>query len=365
MQLNTSIRNFLEYVEIERGRSALTLRNYQFYLERFLKWIDLQNESLVQKSKSPKGQNSGLPDSRTEDLGLVEDTEQITQELVREYRLFLSRMRDSKGKELSKQTQNYHIIALRAYLKFLAGRGIPALTPEKVELMKAGDRQITYLETEETMRLLEGIDPTKGTGLRDRAMLELLFSTGLRVSEMVNLNYEQINLERGEMAVMGKGRKERIVFISDEAADWIRRYLLARGEAPGPLFGSKMRDIRGDLREFKGVLGDVGEDKGNLGENKGGRRRLSVRTVERIVKKYALLAGIVKKVSPHTIRHSFATDLLINGADIRSVQSMLGHSSITTTQVYTHLSDQRLREVHKAFHSRRKSDETLNSKCYL
>jgi site-specific recombinase XerD len=255
----------------------------------------------------------------------IEFTEQITQELVREYRLYLSRMRSQEGKELSKQTQNYHIIALRTYLKFLAGRGIPALSPEKVELMKIGDRQITFLETDETMNLLESIDPTEGTGLRDRAMLELLFSTGLRVSELTSLEYDQINLERGEMAVLGKGKKTRIVFISDDAADWLSKYFLARGEAAGPLF-----------------------------RNPKTGKCLTVRTVERVVHKFALKAGIVKKVSPHTIRHSFATDLLINGADIRSVQSMLGHASITTTQVYTHLSDQRLREVHKAFHSKRK-----------
>jgi len=322
MKINQAVRQFLEYTEVERGKATLTLRNYQFYLERFLSWIDQRNKQLDDQKKVN-------PELETKK---VENTEEIDQELVRQYRLYLTRFRDRSGGELKKQTQNYHIIALRSFLKFLASRGIPALSPEKVELIKIGDRQITFLEPEEVDNLLNRIDPTKKNGLRDRAMLELLFSTGLRVSELINLNYEQINLERGEMAVLGKGKKERIVFISAEAADWLKKYFLARGESAGPLFRS------------------------DYGSKKAGR--LTARTIERIVKKYALLAGIVKKVSPHTIRHSFATDLLIAGADLRSVQSLLGHSSITTTQVYTHLTDQRLREVHQAFHgkNRKKSN---------
>jgi site-specific recombinase XerD len=316
MKINQAIREFLEYTEVERGKAALTLRNYQFYLERFLSWIDQQNKQLSnQKEAKPEFE-----------IKKIENTEEINQELVRQYRLYLTRFRDRSGGELKKQTQNYHIIALRSFLKFLAFRGIASLSPEKVELIKAGDRQITFLEPEEVDNLLSRIDSTKKNGLRDRAMLELLFSTGLRVSELTNLNFEQINLERGEMAILGKGKKERIVFISDEATQWLKKYFLARGESAGPLFRS------------------------NYGGKKAGR--LTARTVERIVKKYALSAGIVKKVSPHTIRHSFATDLLISGADLRSVQSLLGHSSVTTTQVYTHLTDQRLREVHQAFHGR-------------
>jgi site-specific recombinase XerD len=273
----------------------------------------------------------------------VINTEDITYELVRQYRLYLTRFRDKKGKELSKQTQNYHMIALRAYLKYLAARGIASLSPEKIELMKIGDRQISFLETDEVTRLLDQIDPKTKNSLRDRAMLELLFSTGLRVSELVNLKYDQINLDRGEMAVLGKGQKERIVFISDEAAEWLKKWFLVRGDKPGSLFhGSTSRESKPTPEEK--AVGTI-----------------SVRTVERLVKKYATLAGIVKKVTPHTLRHSFATDLLINGADLRSVQSLLGHSSITTTQVYTHLTDQRLREVHRAFHSKRR-DQIAKSK---
>ena len=326
MTITASIRQFLEYCEVERGKSVLTLRNYQFYLQRFLKWIDNNNANLKSQISKTEEKNKI---KELEDQ-IVENTEDITQELVRQYRLYLTRLQDRKGEELKKQTQNYHIIALRAYLKFLASRGIPSLSPEKVELAKIGDRQITFLEQEEVVGLLDKVDVKGKSGLRDRAMLELLFSTGLRVSELASLKVEQLNLERGEMAVLGKGKKERVVFISDDAVEWLSKYLLARGDKLGPLFGQIMPN--------------------------GERRQLSVRTVERIVKKYALKAGIVKNVSPHTIRHSFATDLLINGADIRSVQSLLGHSSITTTQVYTHLTDQRLREVHKAYHSRRRTD---------
>jgi site-specific recombinase XerD len=376
MKINDSLRQFLEYVEIEKGKAALTLRNYQFYLERFLKWIDSQNEQVQSlKSKAmPAGRQVQSEDSGlgTQDSGLIENTEDITQELVRQYRLYLSRYRGKKDQELSKQTQNYHIIALRAYLKFLASRGIPCLSPEKVELLKTGDRQISFLESEEVERLLDQIDPKTKNGLRDRAMLELLFSTGLRVSELVSLKYDQINLERGEMAVLGKGRKERVVFISDEAGDWIQKYLLMRGEESGFLFRniSSRLSSSGLTRGSKTSLDSRlrGNDKKEADLNtprrslkvhlrgEGERAPLTSRTIERLVKKYALMAGIVKKVTPHTIRHSFATDLLINGADLRSVQSLLGHSSITTTQAYTHLTDQRLREVHKAFHSKRRAD---------
>lgn len=365
MKLHDSIRQFLEYAEIERGKSALTIRNYQFYLERFLGWVDSQNEILRGSSnpnvsrRNPVGTKnvqtgdpqrfglratlSGRGDDKTE-IKLVENTEDIDQELVRQYRLYLSRYRDRKGKELSKQTQNYHIIALRAYLKFLAARGINSVSPEKIELQKSGDRQIHFLEAEEIEQLLDQIDPRTKNGLRDRTMLELLFSTGLRVSELVNLKLDQVSIERGEMAVLGKGQKERVVFISDEAADWLKKWLLARGDEEGFLF----RNPKPKSKE-----------QNDTSKTKDDHSRISVRTVERLVKKCALKAGIVKKVTPHTLRHSFATDLLINGADLRSVQSLLGHSSITTTQAYTHLTDQRLREVHKAFHSRRRNEKPM------
>jgi site-specific recombinase XerD len=257
----------------------------------------------------------------------------ISQEVVRRYRLYVNRLKDQEGHDLKSITQNYHIIALRAFLRYLAWRGIETLSAEKVPVAKQGDREINFLESAEINNILVMTNTETISGLRDRAMMEVLFSTGMRVSELVNLDTDDINFERGEIAVLGKGKKIRVVFLSKEALGWIDQYIKNRGfkrpeHTPGgavfddPLFLSKKGD------------------------------RITVRSVERIVKKYAELAGITKSVSPHTLRHSFATDLLIAGADIRSVQSMLGHSSITTTQVYTHVTDQHLKEVHDRFHGK-------------
>jgi site-specific recombinase XerD len=228
------------------------------------------------------------------------------------------------------------MLAIRAFLRYLAWRGIPSLSSEKVPIAKSGDREISFLESNEVKAIIEKPDTSEVSGLRDKAILELLFSTGLRVSELASLNTDDINFERGEISVLGKGKKIRVVFLSPEALDALDQYLKNRGfkvadptkkEKEDPLFLSK-RD-----------------------------ERLSVRSIERIVSKYASIAGITKKVSPHTLRHSFATDLLMAGADIRSVQSMLGHSSITTTQVYTHVTDQHLREVHQKFHGQSIKEE--------
>jgi len=229
------------------------------------------------------------------------------------------------------------MLALRAFLRYLAFRGIRALSPEKISIAKSGDREISFLEGEEVERILNAPDIATRNGVRDRAIMEVLFSTGLRVSELVNLKLDALNFERGEMAILGKGKKIRIVFLSKDALYWLDQYVKNRGFAA---------DDKGKL---------IFDKKEPLfsSTNKG----ISVRTVERLVSKYAGIAGITKKVSPHTLRHSFATDLLISGADIRSVQSLLGHSSITTTQVYTHVTDQHLREVHQAFHRRRKEDQ--------
>ncbi len=246
-------------------------------------------------------------------------------------------MRDEKGKPLKRLTQNYHIIALRAFLKYLAKRDIKALAAEKVELGDAERKSIDFLEGEELERLLAAPNPADFIGLRDKAILETLFSTGLRVSELVGLNRDKVNLERGEFTVRGKGDKERLVFLSESAKFWLKKYLNSRGDNFKALFISKQ-----DAESVNKAQKEL-EEKDT---------RLTARSVQRLIQKYAKKAGIVKKVTPHVMRHSFATDLLISGADIRSVQQMLGHSSITTTQVYTHITNQQLRDVYKAFHGK-------------
>jgi site-specific recombinase XerD len=292
---------FLEYLEIEKNRSQLTIRNYDHYLDRFLDWAMV---------RSPKD---------------------ITSDLVRKFRLYLNRYKDSKGKNLKKATQDYYVIALRGFLKYLAKQDIKTLASEKVELGKTQDREVEFLEAEEIKRLLESVGTQNFVSLRDKAILELLFSTGLRVSEIANLNKENINLKSGEFSVRGKGGKIRLVFISDSAKDAIINYI------------KKRKDL--DLALFIHFKKAGSKDSCSL--------RLTPRSIQRIVKKYAIKAGIVKKVTPHTLRHSFATDLLMNGADIRSVQSMLGHSSITTTQIYTHITNKHLKDIHKKFHSKK------------
>jgi len=308
------IREFLEYCEIERGHSDLTIRNYDHYLNRFLDF----------------GQKGKKRDLKASDINL---------ELVRKYRLYLNRLDSGHGEAIKKITQNYHIIALRSFLKYLSKKDIPTLAPEKVELSDAEKKHFTFLEFEEIDTLLQAPEkfPSKSNNLitlRDKTILEILFSTGLRVSELVNLDRKQVNLERGEFMVRGKGSKDRIVFLSDSAKDAISEYLKARKDTFEPL-----------LIHHGGQKDDYQE---------GEYMRLTARSIQRIIKRYAKIAGLTKDVTPHVIRHSFATDLLINGADIRSVQSMLGHSSITTTQIYTHVTDKQLREVHQAFHGKRK-----------
>lgn len=289
---------FLEYLEIERGRSELTVRNYDHYLEKFLDWAQIQ---------TPR---------------------QINSDLVRRFRLYLNRYEDEKGKKMKRITQDYYVIALRGFLKYMSKQDIETLSSDKIELGKTRDREVEFLELEEVRRLLSLDFGEELQGLRDRAILELLFSTGLRVSELTSLNIENVNLKSGEFAVRGKGSKIRLVFLSDSAKIALIAYLKKRKDVLPALFAS-------------------------FGKNKD-YQRLTPRSVQRIVKKYAVRAGIVKKITPHTLRHSFATDLLRNGADIKSVQAMLGHSSITTTQVYTHVTDRHLREIHNRFHSDKK-----------
>lgn len=295
-----SLVDFLEYLEVDKNRSQKTISNYHHYLMR----LDEFHPEL-----------------------LVKD---ITKDLVRKWRLWLNRYTDEHGQNLSKTTQNYHLIALRSYLRFLAQTDVDALPSDKVELATTRRKQVTFLSSDEVQRLLQQADLSTQVGLRDRAILELLFSSGLRVSELVALNRDHINLQRREFTVRGKGEKDRPVFISNIAADAIESYLKNRKDNAHPLFihysGSK-----------------------NL-TNKGAYMRLTARSVQRLIKKYALRAGITKHVTPHTMRHSFATDLLMNGADLRSVQGLLGHSNISTTQIYTHVTDPHLKKVHESYH---------------
>lgn len=301
--LSDLIMDFTEALEVERGRSQKTAENYRLYLERLVEFA-----------------------------GDVEVGE-ITAELIRKYRLWLNRYKNDQQQGISPLTQSYHLIALRSFLVYCSKRDVKTLTPEKIELPRTKRKQVSFLNSEEVVRLIEAVDTDSSSGLRDRAILELLFSSGLRVSELCNLNRDHINLERGEFMVRGKGQKDRPVFVSPEATEWLATYLKSRNDHATPLF------IR-----YSGY---------KTGDEKGESFRLSPRSVQRNIQQYAKLAGITKHVSPHTLRHSFATDLLMNGADLRSVQSMLGHSNISTTQVYTHVTDQHLREIHQKFHRTR------------
>ncbi len=293
--------DYVESLEVEGGRSSKTAENYKLYLERFVEF--------------------------TEDVPV----EKISTEIIRKYRLWLNRHKNDNGEELSTITQSYHLIALRGFLKYLSERNIVSLPADKVKLPKVSRKQVTFLHFDEVARLIEQIDTSAEEGLRDRAILELLFSSGLRVSELVNLNRDHVNTKRREFMVRGKGQKDRPVFVSNSAAKWVEEYLAARLDNLPPLFLSYSRNT------VSSMSGDY--------------RRLGARSIQRMIAKYARLAGITKHVSPHTMRHSFATDLLMNGADLRSVQSMLGHSNISTTQVYTHVTDEHLREVHEKYHS--------------
>jgi len=311
-QLQKLIQEFLEYLEIEKNRSQLTVSNYSFYLKRFF------------------------------DFAKIMEPAQISQDKVRQFRLYLNRL-VSGQKNLSKATQNYHIIALRSFLKYLAKRDIVTLPAEKLELAKISDRTIGFLEGGDLERILAAPLAVKSPAiiqLRDKAILELFFSTGLRVSELANLKIDSINLKKDEFTVRGKGDKPRVVFLSNQARYWLKQY----------------SDKRQDMDRCLFISHDRASAKRQTAESNRSVA-LTPRSIQRLVQKYARAAGITKEVTPHTLRHSYATDLLMNGADIRSVQAMLGHSSITTTQIYTHVTNQQLRDVHKAFHGRRRDKD--------
>jgi site-specific recombinase XerD len=303
MKMSKAITEYLDYLAIEQNRSKRTIQNYNHYLTRLLDYAGDINVS------------------------------DITTELVRKWRLWLHELGSDRADELSKATQNYHLIALRNFLKFCHKRDINALSPDKIELAKVKRSQVTFLDNEEIKRLLSQPNNNEISGLRDRSILELLFSGGLRVSELVSLDRSHINLERREFMVRGKGQKDRPIFISKEAADWIKIYLDKRTDNLPALF-----------------ISYSGKHKS---QTSGNYRRLTTRSVQRMVSNYARLAGITKKVSPHTMRHSFATDLLMNGADIRSVQEMLGHSNIATTQIYTHVTNPHLKSIHEKYHDKK------------
>ena len=303
MYLSELINDFLISLEVENGRSKYTARNYELCLYRLLEF--------------------GGEEMKPGD---------ITPEWLRQFRLWLNRYQTEQKKGLSVTTQAFHLVALRGFLKYLAKRQIKSLDPVLVELPRTHRPQVTFLHVDEIDRILEEIPMDNETGLRDRAIFELLFSTGLRVSELIALNRDSVNLQKREFMVRGKGQKDRPVFVTQSAADAVQDYLDERRDSLPALFLNNSRN-----QPAAGTSGDY--------------RRLTPRSIERIINKYVRAAGITKKVTPHTLRHSFATDLLMNGADLRSVQSLLGHSNISTTQIYTHVTDPHLKEVHEKFHS--------------
>ena len=304
---------FLEYLEVEKNRSKLTLRNYDLYLRRFVEYAGSRS---------------------------VFSPAQINLDLVRNFRLQLNRLTDSHGRFLKIQTQTYHIIALRSFLKYLTRRDIKTLSPEKLELPKTPSRQVTFLDSDDLQKLFQATRQEKNflRRLRDRAIFELLFSTGLRVAEATNLKRSQISLKKDEFSVRGKGDKIRIVFLSENAKSALKQYLEKRSDNSPALFIKHLETNKTIDSELEG-------------------KSLSSRSLQRLIKKYSFLAGITHRVTPHTLRHTMATDLLTAGADLRSVQEILGHSSITTTQIYTHITNKRLKEIHTKFHGKfRKAD---------
>lgn len=310
--LSALVDEFLEYLEIERNLSPLTIRDYRHYLETFLDWS---------KKQSPVGKPSD-----------------VTVEMIRKYRVYLAHYNSpnpstssGQARPLAKVTQNYYIIALRSFLRYLIRKDLSVVAPEKIELPKTESRSLKFLDRDQLERLLAQPDVSTERGIRDKTLMEMLFSTGLRVSELCKLNRDQINLERGEFGVIGKGGRARVVFLSDRAVIWLEKYLAKRTDQAKALF------IRyaGNAQAIQNLE----------------KLRLTSRSVQRILEKYVRAARLPVKATPHVLRHSFATDLLMNGADLRSVQELLGHKNVSTTQIYTHVTNAQLRDVHKAFHS--------------
>jgi len=305
-EISKKVNQYLEYLQVERGCSPLTIRNYRHYLTRFIHWMDKEN--------------------------LREDLKDINPEIVRSYRVYLSNL-PGEGKGLmGRSTQGYHVIAMRSFLKWLLKNDYVVMAPDKIELPKIQERQVKFLSGEQVDRLLSAPSQSTIQGKRDKAILELLFSTGLRVSELTKLDRDKINMERREFGIVGKGGKARVVFLSQRATDWLIKYLNERDDSYKPLF-----------IHHRGVSAPGTADE---------KMRLTPRSVQRMVKKYSHKMKLPLEVTPHVMRHSFATDLLMAGADIRSVQEMLGHKNISTTQIYTHVTNKQLRDIHEAFHGK-------------
>jgi site-specific recombinase XerD len=307
-ELSVKTSEFLDYLQVEKGASPLTIRNYKHYLNRFINWMAKE--------------------------GIRQDLKDINQEIVRHYRVYLSNLSDHKGGTLKRRTQGYHVIALRSFLKWLIKNDYQVMAPDKIDLPKIEERQVKFLSGEQVDRLLNA--PTLSTiqGKRDKAILEILFSTGLRVSELTKLNRDKIDLDRREFGIIGKGGKARVVFLSTRSVEWLNKYLAERRDHYKPLF------IR-----HKGKMDPSVPDE---------KMRLTPRSVQRMIKKYVKKIKLPVDATPHVLRHSFATDLLMAGADIRSVQEMLGHKNIATTQIYTHVTNKQLRQIHETFHGRSK-----------
>jgi site-specific recombinase XerD len=299
-------QEFLDYLQVERGSSPLTIRNYRHYLNRFIKWMASS--------------------------GIRQNLKDINQDIVRQYRVWLAGLPDAKGGTLGRRTQGYHVIALRSFLKWLIKNDFAVMSPEKIDLPKISERQVKFLTGDMVDRLLNSPSLSTIQGKRDKAILEVLFSTGLRVSELTKLDKDKIDLDRREFGIIGKGGRARVVFLSTRAAEWIQKYLSERPDHYKPLF------IR-----HKGKMDPTTPDE---------KMRLTPRSVQRMIKKYSRKIKLPVSATPHVLRHSFATDLLMAGADLRSVQEMLGHKNISTTQIYTHVTNKQLRDIHQAFHGK-------------
>ncbi len=306
-EIGVEIEKYLEYLEVEKGSSPLTVRNYRHYLGRFLEWLKAENIRLHLKDINP--------------------------EIIRQYRVHLSRLPGFKGQgSMSRKTQGYHAIAIRSFLRYLTKNDFEVMSPDKIDLPKISERQVKFLTGDQVERLLNAPTLSNLAGKRDKAILELLYSTGLRVSELCKLDRDVVNLERREFGIVGKGGHARVVFLSKRAADWIAAYLAERDDTYKPLF------IR-----HKGEPDPTTPDE---------KMRLSCRSIQRMIKKYVRKIKLPVDATPHVMRHSFATDLLMAGADIRSVQEMLGHKNIQTTQIYTHVTHKHLKDVYEAFHGK-------------
>lgn len=305
-EIARKVKDFLEYLQVERGSSPLTIRNYKHYLTRFMLWMESQ--------------------------GIREDLKDINQDMVRSFRVFLSNLPGENKSNLTRRTQGYHVIALRSFLKWLIRNDFAVMAPDKIDLPKIEERQVKFLSGEQVDRMLNAPSQDSIQGKRDKAILEVLFSTGLRVSELTKLDRDKVNLDTKEFGIIGKGGKARVVFLSGRATDWLVKYLNERNDHFKPLF-----------IHHKGQMNPTTPDE---------KMRLTPRSVQRMIKKYSHKMKMPMEVTPHVMRHSFATDLLNAGADIRSVQEMLGHKNISTTQIYTHVTNKQLREIHETFHGR-------------